>query len=79
MDDSGGSNCPVDMKSLEPDRHTHVSWRNGGKQDLVDTWTAAPSRRVLAQSWTGETVFFIRQSQEQRRVSFIDELQSCEE
>ena len=77
--DVGEASCPVDVRSLDPSRCTHVSGLHGGQQDLTDTWTAHQSRRALAQLWTGETVFHVGQSTEPRRVSFGEECQSCEE
>ena len=77
--DCGDASCPVDVRSLDPSRCTHVSWLHGGQQEIVDTWTVNHGRRALAHLWTGETAFCVGQSTEPRRVSFVEDFQSCEE
>ena len=56
--------CPVDARTLQFDRTTFLTYKDGTTQTLKDNWMSNEGHRAMTKSWTGETHFFPIRSDE---------------
>ena len=56
--------CPVDARTLQFDRTTFLTFKDGTTQTLKDNWMSNEGHRALAKAWTGETHFYPIRSEE---------------
>ena len=61
----GVKDLPVDLRLIQPERHTIVNYDTGRSTTLDDLWTnRSMANRTLGSKWTGETHFQLQAEDE---------------